>query len=94
MFLRSHLNGQYEWPQNENQSLFKGSPTRRSFDRYNGNQVLYMINLYSAIADKSTLNECRKMESMLQHHLPIEMKSEISVFNWLRDYFDKVYIAF
>ena len=75
---------EYKW-EDENQDLFKGQPSRRSFDRFNGHQVLFIINYYGSLSDKFTHADGRNIEQMIQNELPIGIKSEISVLNWIRD---------
>jgi hypothetical protein len=84
-FLKEDLAYQhYNWKQQNTSSIFKGPPSRRLFDRFDGEQVLFIINFYGALSDKFSITEGRAMEEMLSNHLPIEAKSELSVFNWLR----------
>lgn len=83
-FLKEDLSShQYNWDI-PNQSVFTGSPSRRPFNRYNGDQVLFLINSYGSVAEKFTILEGRRMEELILSELPLEAKSEISVFNWLR----------
>ena len=84
-FQKQDLEGtHYNWIENEDH-LFTGQPSRRSFDRYNGNQVLFLINFYGSLSDRFTLREGKTIEQKIQQELPLEAKSEITVFNWLRD---------
>lgn len=78
------LNPNYIW-ESTDQSLYTGSPSRRSFNRLNGNQVLFLINFYGSLSDKFSLKEGQRMEELILNHMPEEAKSEISVFNWLRE---------
>jgi hypothetical protein len=81
-FLKEDLIGEhYNWNQS---SAFNGAPSRRLFDRFNGNQVLFIINFYGSLSGQFTIQEGRKMEDLILNHLPMEAKSEVSVFNWLR----------
>jgi hypothetical protein len=73
----------YSWP--EEFKVYAGQPSRRSFDRFNGHQVLFLINFYGSQSDRFTVEEGKTIENMIQEELPIGIKSEISVFNWLRD---------
>lgn len=85
-FLKENLvNDHYTWPEDEEQTSFSGTPSRRAFDRYNGAQVLFIINYYgSSASEKFSVEEGRKIEEQIQNHLPMEAKSEISVYNWLK----------
>lgn len=75
----------YQWPDHAAGSVFNGEPSRRLFDRLNGHQVLFIINFYGSQTDKFTAGEGREIEYEISHFLPLEAKSEISVFNWIRD---------
>lgn len=75
----------YSWS-SKNDGFFKGQPSRRLFDRYNGEQVLFIINFYASLSAESfTLQEGHRLEDKIFNHLPIGILSEVSVFNWLRD---------
>ncbi|HET6994264.1 MAG TPA: hypothetical protein VFI06_04730 [Chitinophagaceae bacterium] len=83
-FQKEDLEGTfYDWS-DDKQDLFTGRPSRRSFDRFNGNQVLFLINFYGSLSENFTLQEGKSLERRIQYELPIEAKSEISVFNWIR----------
>jgi len=69
----------------DEKDLFNGQPTRRVFNRFNGDQVLFLINFYGSLSDKFTIQEGRKIEYEIHNHLPPEVKSEISVFKWIRN---------
>jgi len=87
-FLKQDLLGEhYTWEEQANKLLFSGNPSRREFNRYNGNQVLFIINFYGSLSDKFTVEQGRKMEELIMTRLPLEAKSEISVFNWLREFY-------
>jgi hypothetical protein len=88
MFLKEHLAGSYEWMDEAGQAVYTGEASRRKFDRFNGNQMLFIINLFGSATDRFSVNEGRKLEDMVMNHLPLEAKSEISVFNWLQKMFN------
>jgi hypothetical protein len=75
----------YDW--NEASALFTGEPTRRVFNRYNGFQVLFIINCCSAFLESFTIKEGRDIEERIGNQLPLEIRNEISVFRWLRSGF-------
>lgn len=75
----------YHWRDGAGTLPFEGNPTRRPFDRFNGDQVLFIINFYGSLQDGFGLAECRKLENAICHQLPLSVKSEISVFNWIRN---------
>ena len=81
-FLKEHLSAyNYTWI---NEATFTGEPSRRLFDRYNGNQLLFILNLYASFIDGFTITMGLKIEDRLMNQLPIDAKSEISVLNWLK----------
>lgn len=81
-FIRENLMGDhYSWNTN---ASFTGSPSRRLFNRSDGFQVLFIINFLGSLSESFTLQEGRMMEEMIQHKLPSDIRSEMSVFNWLR----------
>jgi hypothetical protein len=84
-FLKEDLQiDRYNWTTDTDLSVYKGQPSRRLFDRFNGNQVLFIINFYGSVSDKISIKECHRMEEMIRNKLPLSAGSEISVFNWLR----------
>jgi len=70
---------------NDNNKLYSGQPSRRLFDRFNSSQVLFLINYYGSLSGRFTLADGRSMEQQIANELPAGVKSEISVFHWLRD---------
>lgn len=74
----------YNWTE-ERKHLFTGQPSRRSFDKFNGNQVLFLINFYGSLSERFTIREGKSIEHSILHNLPDEAKSEIAVFNWIRN---------
>jgi hypothetical protein len=82
-FLKEHLNtANYDWT---DEVTFTGNPTRRLYNRHNGNQLLFIINHYAASTDVFTLSNAVEIENMLMNQLPVESKSEISVLKWLKE---------
>ena len=80
-FLKEHLSTyNYSWI---NESTFTGDPSRRLFNRYNGNQLLFIINRYASMTEGFTVNSGLRIEDMLMNQLPVDAKSEISVLKWL-----------
>lgn len=73
-------NTHYNWPGD----IFTGQPSRRSFDRFNGNQVLFLINFYGSLSEQFTRVEAEKIERKILFEMPDDAKSEIAAFNWLR----------
>lgn len=86
LFVKENLvNNNYCWNDCAGGSMFTGNPSRRSFDRSNGNQVLYMINCFATSIGTMTLVNGQKLEELITNQLPEEVKSEMSVFNWLME---------
>lgn len=85
-FQKEHLEGtHYNWSTGSQKNKFMGQPSRRSFDRFDGDQVLFLINFYGSVADRFSIAEGKKIEYAIYHHLPLDAKSEVSVFNWIRN---------
>jgi len=85
LFLKEHLvSHHYDWT-TESRHKTIASPDRRLFDRSNGNQILYLINFFGYSVGNLTINDGQRIESLIIKELPAELKSEISVFNWLRE---------
>jgi hypothetical protein len=82
-FSKDDLTGYYKWAVEDRSSLFTGTPTRRLFDRWNGNQVLFLINTFLEQWPSSSTEDGKQVEDLLIHHLPVNINSEKSVFNWL-----------
>lgn len=74
----------YWWDAVTTAVVFNGTPSRRLFDRFHGDQMLFLINYFGSISDQFSISEALKVEHALIHYLPVEIKSEISVINWLR----------
>lgn len=83
-FLKEHLlNDHYSW-NNSGNSLYTGNPSRRPFNRFDGDQVLFIINSLGSLGNTFTLHDGRRIEEMICRQLPLEAKSEMTVFHWLR----------
>jgi hypothetical protein len=85
MLQKQDLEGtDYNWVEDE-KHLFTGQPSRRSFDKLNGNQVLFLINFYGSLSGKFSIREGKDIEKRIQQDMPEDIKSEIAVFNWMRN---------
>ena len=83
LFTKEHLSGFYKWiPENE-RSIFDGNATRRLFDRFNGNQILFIINLVMDTCGNYTIEHGRKLEDLIMNKLPFSIRSELTAYNWL-----------
>ena len=63
--------------------LFEGSPSRRTFDRFNGNQVVFIISLLLERLGNPSIEQGREIEMLIINKLPFASCSELTVFNWL-----------
>lgn len=70
----------YDWASG---AVYSGSPTRRTFDPFNGEQVLFIINSFCKSLAGVSVAEAQKIEALIRNKLPINAKSEISVVRWL-----------
>jgi len=75
----------YNWVPNSTMLWSDRFPTRKSFNRFSGDAMLRMINLYNILIHRLTLPEVQSMEHALVKELPLRAYSEISVFSWLKD---------
>lgn len=84
-FLKENLktNNNYSWTDDE--MIFTGTPSRRIFDRHNGNQLLFIINAYASQTEEFSEEMVSILEDRLMNQLPLEVKSEISVLKWLKE---------
>lgn len=85
-FYKEDMNSlDYHWNDEIAKQLFFDQPSRRLFDRYNGNQVLFLINCFAAEHPNFTRKTGQFIEASIINGLPIGTRSEISVFNWLKE---------
>lgn len=84
LIVKEHLDASnnYNWT---DELVFTGTPSRRLFDRHNGNQLLFIINVYASEAKEFSEHQLHKIENLLMNQLPVEAKSEISVLKWLKE---------
>lgn len=82
-FSKEHLTGLYNWTSEQETAMFEGAPSRRMFDRYNGDQVFFIITLLLERLGNSSIEQGREIESLIINKLPFSSSSELTVFNWL-----------
>ena len=83
-FSKEHLTGLYNWlPQGE-APHFTGTATRRAFNRWNGNQVLFIINLILESIGTDSAEQGQEIERLIINKLPFTPGSELTVYNWLQ----------
>jgi len=75
----------YRWEKDERPAgeVFCGEPSRRIFDPFNGDQVLFLINFYGSVVKSFGLKDAHALERKIAHQLPLERKSDRSVYNWI-----------
>ena len=83
LFTKEHLAGLYTWLPEQESSLFEGLPSRRTFDRYNGDQVFFIITLLLERLGNPSVEHGREIEMLIINKLPFDACSEHTVFNWL-----------
>jgi hypothetical protein len=84
-FIKEHLVGNsYEWSLSNQTGMKEMVPTRNRFDRFNGNCVLHMLNLFNKFIAQLTVRDGQQIESLIANELPPVLSSELSVFNWLK----------
>ncbi len=73
----------YQWGIDQGPLSDDRTPSRRAFDRYNGHHVLFIINYYVTQANRFSKEYCQLLEKKISQDLPLDLRSELSVFNWL-----------
>src|SRR3954468_9098310 len=74
----------YVWNVDDKRSLLSEGATRKRFDRFSGDCMLHIINLFDYSIDNLTVAQAQRIERLIQKELPLEAKSEISVLQWLK----------
>jgi len=75
----------YSWLPQRSKLWAERFPTCKSFNRFSGDAMLRMINLYNILIHRLTLGEAQRMEHALAKELPSKAYNEMLVFNWLKD---------
>lgn len=84
IILKEHLKGEYGWKPENLWPAYKGEATRRLFNRWDGVQVLFIINVFVQQNFTATIQDGLKAEELLLEKLPLGHKSELSVLQWLQ----------
>lgn len=84
LFSKEHLNGLYNWLPEKETFVFDGQASRRLFNRFNGSQVLFIINLLLNNNGDFSLEQGKYIERLIINKLPLNSSSELTVFKWLR----------
>jgi|SRR3982751_1386231 len=79
------LASDYVWNSDNKNNHLSDGPTRKRFDRFNGDCMLHIINLYDCLIDKLNVKQAQRIECLIQRELPLEAKSEITVLQWLKE---------
>jgi hypothetical protein len=91
LFTKESLSGKsYNWSDESISQKFNDSPSRMRFDRFSGDCILHMLNLFDKLIAKISIDEGHKIEDLIMNELPLEAKSEMSVFNWLKARFSQI----
>ena len=91
IFSKNYLNSVYEWTPENKKSIFTGGPSRRPFNRLNGDQVLFIINYFLNSFEYWSVDDGKRIEQLIIDKLPFSTSSEITVFHWLQEKMVKVY---
>jgi len=84
IFEKQHLQFEHYTWSDKSEPQFTGNPSRRLFDRFNGDQVLFIINFLALQDDKFALQDLRMTEQSIFRKLPADARSEMAVVNWLQ----------
>jgi hypothetical protein len=86
LFKKDDLLCTYNWISEEQASIFKGTPSRRKFDRHNGAQVLFIINSIASGTTEFSIQKGQEIEALIANNLSLATFSEVSVINWLQNF--------
>jgi hypothetical protein len=92
LIVKEHLlTSDYVWNNDNKSTRLSEGATRKRFDRFDGDCVLHIINLFDCYIDKLTIVQAQRIECLIQKELPLEAKSEISVLQWLKEKHSKIF---
>ena len=83
-FSKENLTGVYTWNTEALARAFEGQPSRRLFDRWNGNQVLFIINQALQSIGNFSMEKGKQLELLIINKLPFDPCSELTVYRWLQ----------
>lgn len=89
-FLKEQLTGNYDWSNETERSMYDNTASRRLFDRWNGHQTLFVINIFLQQAGVNLCRYGQRAEQMLQEQLPLNAMSEMKVLQWLNAQSSKI----
>ena len=73
----------YNWPAEEVIAREDSAPTRRTFDRDNGVQIIWIANWFAAENNTFQKNDMARLEAMISDELPFTPLSEKTASEWL-----------
>jgi hypothetical protein len=83
---RKHLLiNDYVWNNDNKITLLSEGATRKRFDRFSGDCMLQIINLFDYYIGELTIAQAQRIECLIQKELPLEAKSEVTVLQWLKE---------
>jgi len=86
LFSRRNLHySDYKWnvyPHND--PRVNGKPDTTSFDRAEGNEVVYLINKLMILWDYRFANTGNKIEKLIHDTLPTDVTAQEAVQNWVK----------
>ena len=85
------LTSDYVWNNDNKSTRLSEGATRKRFDRFDGDCMLHIINLFDYSIDKLTIAQAQRIECLIQKELPLEAKSEISVLRWLKEKHSQIF---
>ena len=83
------LTNDYVWTSDK--ATLLNEPTRKRFDRFSGDCMLHIINLFDNCVSKLNVLQAQEIERLIQNELPLEAKSEISVIRWLKEKREQIF---
>lgn len=74
----------YNWTASMKESTkLINQPDRNLFNRHEGYEILYIINVLGEIVGRTSKTDGNKMERLLHEKLPLDIKSQWTVCKWL-----------
>ena len=80
MFNKSDLILFYSWNTSASCKSLTGTPDKSLFNKTEGNELLYIVNFLPFVED---ICDLERVENLIRNYMPLNIKSQIDVFNWL-----------
>jgi hypothetical protein len=76
----------YQWTAypNDNPKI-TGNPASTRFNRHEGYEVLYLINIFAKEWNLIQIRDCQKIEKIIHERLPSNIIMQIEVKNWVKE---------